>query len=359
MSALPRILNVLCDDLLFAILASESIEEGHWKDLLERRSTIHSDALRGLPPPSTLGPVAAWALHLVKDTAAICPPRWMAMHNLIGSGITLHGGARGVRSLFSSKPSEKEMLRVQRLGTLAYRALGATLGADGPPSPDEQLQIQALLLSLGLASEEEKLLAASPVGDASTLEVYQEIEAKSAAQILNGLWLAALRDGLDSREEGAITILATKLSILPKEMASLREEAEQTIEASRLLGRSTIDALYWLLGDDIPTAHTAGTIVANLLLPDPERTELLEAMGTGAPPASVNRTKLSKSARAAALGAAWLIVLRTDPTLCRKAELAARLDNIARALEGDGPKVRATIEATLEQALIAFATPTP
>lgn len=354
MSALLHPLAVLCDDLFFAMLASESLDDGAWEDLFKRRAAIHGDALRGLTPPSAFDPTASWVLALIKDASAVCPPRWMPMRDLIESGITLNGGARGVRSLFSSKPSEKEILRVKRLGTLAVRVLGAILGADGPPSADEQLQLQTFLLSLGLPSEEENLLIATPLADISTVEVLGEIEPKIAAHMFRGAWQSALRDGLDAREEGALHTLASKLALPPKEVASLRTEAEQTTEATRLLGRSTIDALYWLLGDDVSTAHSVSNVVASLLLPDPERTSVLEALAAGAPPASVNRTTLPKAARAAALGVSWVAAMRTNPTLCRKAELAARFDTIARALEGDGPKVRAAVEGTIERALIGL-----
>ena len=45
--------------------------------------------------------------------------------------VTLEIGARGLRSLFSSKPSDKEVARVKRYGSLAVRVLRAVLAADG------------------------------------------------------------------------------------------------------------------------------------------------------------------------------------------------------------------------------------
>jgi hypothetical protein len=348
MSDLPRALVLLCDDLLFAVLASESLDGDSWEDLLRRRAGAEAPPLLGGDPLS-------WALARIKDAAAACPPTFLPMQDLIAGGLTLNAGARGVRSLFSSKPSDKDILRVKRLGTLAFRVLGATLGADGPPSADETFQLRALLLSLGLPPDEEALLAASPLGDATALDVTGEVEPKVAAQILRGAWRAALRDGLDPREEGALTTLAGKLGIRPEDAARLRTEAEQATEASRLLGRAATDALYWLLGDSVEAARSAAVAVASLLLPDPERGALLDALARGAPPAAIDRTPLPRAARAAALGLAWLAALRTDPTLSRKAALAARFDSIARALDGDGPRVRATLDAFCEKQLLAAA----
>lgn len=348
MSDLSRALLLLCDDVLFATLASESLDDGSWEDFSRRRA--QSEA-----PPTLGSDPLPWALARIKEAAAACPPAFLPMQELIAAGVTLSAGARGVRSLFSSKPSEKEILRVKRIGTLAFRALGAALGADGPPSADESFQLRALLLSLGLPPEEEALLAASPLGDATALEIHGDLEPKIAAQILRGAWRAALRDGLDAREDGALTTLAGRLAIRPEDAARLRAEAEHATEASRLLGRGAIDALYWLLGDDVAAARAAAVTVASLLLPDPERSAILDALARGAPPAAIDRTPLPRAARAAALGVAWIVALRADPTLSRKATLAARFDTIARTLEGDGPKVRASIDTFLEKHLIAAA----
>jgi glutaredoxin len=355
MSDLPRVLAVLCDDLLFAVLAGDSLDESVWEELFKRRASTYQDALRGLFPPAQGADIAPWTLSLMKDAAVVGAPVWLPMHQLIDGGVTLCGGARGVRSLFSSKPSEKEVARVKRLGTLAFRALGSTLGADGSLSSDEQLQLAALLAALGLPTEEGALLAASPPGEMAMLEVHGEVEPKVAAQIFRGAWQAALRDGLDAREEGALGTLAAKLTLPPKDITALRAEAEQELEATRLRARSAIDAVYWLLGDDIAAARSTATAAASLLLPEPDRTAVLEAIAGGAPPASVQRTTLPRGARGAALAVAWLAALRSNPTQCRKAILAARFDPIARALEGDGPKVRATVEGAIDRQLIGLA----
>ncbi len=206
------------------------------------------------------------------------------MSELVASGITLAGGARGVRSLFSSKPSEKEVLRVKRLGTLAFRALGAAIAADGEPSRDERSLLLMLLRSLALPTEEESLLAAAPLGDVTSVEIFGELEPKNAALVLRGAWQAALRDGLDAREEGALAVLASRLQIKPEEAAALRVAVEQSTEARRLLGRAVIDACYWLLGDDVALARGASSAAASLLLPDPERSAILTALAQGAPP---------------------------------------------------------------------------
>ena len=50
------------------------------------------------------------------------------MQELVGT-VSLAAGARGVRALFTSKPSEKEVQRTKRVGSLAVRALTAVLCA--------------------------------------------------------------------------------------------------------------------------------------------------------------------------------------------------------------------------------------
>lgn len=343
----------LCDDLLLLLAGSESIDESSWSELSKRREVLHREAARGTPPAGRLdGDVASWVVARAPDLAAVAPPGWLPMSEVVASGVTLAGGARGVRSLFSSKLSEKEIARATRLGTLAFRALGVAVGADGEVTADERLVRQTLLASLALPSQDAALLAAAPLGDVTSLEIHGEIEPKTALLLLRGAWQGALRDGLDVREEGALAVLAGRLGVKPEDAAQARVAVEQATEQRRLFGRAIIDTLYWLLGDDLLSARPAATAVAGLLLPDPERTSMLASLAAGAPPASIERATLPRAMRAAALAAGWVVALRSDPTVSRRAVLAARHDSIAGVLDGDGGKAREAVGYFLDASLL-------
>ena len=60
------------------------------------------------------------------------------MMDVVREKVTLEIGARGLRSLFSSKPSDKDVARVKRYGSLAVRVLRAVLAADGPLDAEER-----------------------------------------------------------------------------------------------------------------------------------------------------------------------------------------------------------------------------
>ena len=105
--------------------------------------------------------------------------------------VTLEAGARGLRSFFSSKPSEKDVLRVKRLGTLATRVLRAVFAADGPLDQEEQRTIAGLIASLGLPDEDaQPLFGEAPVA-VEQLDVYGDVEPGFAKALLRGAWLAA------------------------------------------------------------------------------------------------------------------------------------------------------------------------
>src|SRR5206468_9440409 len=114
--------------------------------------------------------------------------------------VTLEIGARGLRSLFSSKPSEKDTLRVKRLGTLAVRTLRAVCASDGPPTKrldaEEERTIAAVIGSLGLSKEDAAPLYKEAPIDVSKLDVYGEIESPIARALLRGAWMAAAWDAI-------------------------------------------------------------------------------------------------------------------------------------------------------------------
>ncbi len=67
--------------------------------------------------------------------APIAAPTFLPMADVLAEKVTLEAGARGLRGLFSSKPSDKDVQRVKRNWLLAARALRAVFAADGPWTP--------------------------------------------------------------------------------------------------------------------------------------------------------------------------------------------------------------------------------
>lgn len=354
--SLAHVLETLCDDLMFVFLADESLNEGVFRELCKRRASLLEEILRGAKVASPLGAdLSAWLLPLTRDIAPSCPPAWLPMHELVSSGLTLSGGARGMRSLFSSKPSDKDEQRVRRLGSLAVKVLMVALSADAPITDDERRLQLALVASLGLPAEEEAPLLGIGHVDASQIEVLGEIEAKSAKQLAQGAWQAALQDGLDAQEEGALAVIAPKLGLKLEELASIGAQVKQETEDRRAFGRAAVDALFWVLGDEPALARGLSVAVTSISTPQPDRGAVLASLAKGAPPTEVQRASLGRSARAAALAITWAAVLRTNPTFSRKAELAARHDRVAEVFGGDGPKTRETVEELLQEQLSRLA----
>src|SRR5205823_3770955 len=108
--------------------------------------------------------------------APIHAPTWMPMAEVVREKVTLEVGARGLRSLFSSKPSEKDVQRVRRLGTLAVRVLRAVFAADGSIDGEEHRTVTCLVASLGLAQEDAAALYGELPVPAEQLDVYGDID---------------------------------------------------------------------------------------------------------------------------------------------------------------------------------------
>ena len=110
-------------------------------------------------------------------------------------GITVEGGARGVRALFTSKPSEKQVEHVKRVGALAVRTLVAVLSADGELDPDEEDLRAALVASLGLPDEDEqKLLKAGQMTAGQAR--YQLVDAKTKLKCKTTITVTIDDDGI-------------------------------------------------------------------------------------------------------------------------------------------------------------------
>ena len=181
---LGRLVSTLAEDAMFGLSC------GGGTDVLDglgkRRGEGYQAVLSGHRLNTMTGEFDNWIVELTRAAAPIYPPVWMPMAEVIREKVTLEAGARGIRSLFSSKPSDKDMQRVKRLGTLAVRVLRAVFVADGKLDPEEQRTIAGLVASLGLPdADAQPLFAEAPV-PVEHLDVYGDIEPTIAKALLRG-----------------------------------------------------------------------------------------------------------------------------------------------------------------------------
>jgi tellurite resistance protein len=353
---LVRALAALTEDALFAIAAAGGDDEDVIRGLAKRRSDHYAAVLRGERSPG-VAPWRTWMTALCVAIAPICPPRWMPMSDVVRRGLSLEGGARGVRALFTSKPSDKEVERVRRLGTLAKRCLTAVLYADGPLNPEEQELVVALVSSLGLPDREERALLEEPPFSVDKLEIYGEIDAKLGRAILRGAWFGAAADGIDPREEKVIAEIAAKLRIGMQELEAERSEARQALEIQAKVGAATVDAVRFLLSDEPEEVATLAMLAVRLLSPRMARDEPLATIRQKSLVSLAGRHQLDKSGRSTVLAFGWLTAMHADPSFARRAELARRHEKIAADLGGTAgaaavrERMERVIEAELEGAL--------
>lgn len=354
---LARLVGALAEDAMFALSCGggTSVLEG----LGKRRGEAYAAILAGHRLNTMATETEAWTIELTRAMAPIHAPQWMPMADVVREKVTLEVGARGLRSLFSSKPSEKDVQRVRRLGTLATRVLRAVLVADAPMDAEEHRTVLALVASLGLPdADAQTLLNEHPV-PVEQLDVYGDIEPAVSKALLRGAWLAAAQDQIDPREEHVVRVLGNKLGFPAMELEVLRNETVQRVDQRRLLGLAVIDAIRFVLVDRAPghavtLAAKAGTIV----LPRRYRDEALAPIGHGTRVVLAKRYgQLSSDDREAALAIAWAAALYEDPSLARRALLRARHDRVAADFGGDGHKMRTEVEQWFMDVLAPAAYP--
>jgi hypothetical protein len=342
--ALGRLVMTLAEDAIFGL------GTGGGADVLEplgkRRGEAYAAILAGHRLNTMVGEFDHWSVELTRAMAPIHAPAWMPMSEVIREKVTLEVGARGLRSLFSSKPSDKDVQRVKRLGTLAVRVLRAVFSANGPLDPEEARTVAALVASLGLPDELAQPLYAEMPVPVDQLDVYGDIEPGVAKALLRGAWLASAWDQIDPREEHVIRVLANKLAFPAMDLEVMRNEVVQRVDQRRNLGLAVVDAVRFVLSDRMPghgvtLAAKAGTLV----LPRRYREEALAQIGHGTKVTLAKRyTSLPSDDRLMVLGIAWASALYEDPSIARRALLRARHDRVAADLGEDGNKARHGVE---------------
>lgn len=355
---LGRLVNTLAEDAIFGLSCGggTAVLEG----LGHRRGHGYAAILQGQRLNTLAGEPDQYIIEMTRAMAPIHPPSWLPMGDVIREKVTLEVGARGLRSLFSSKPSDKDVQRVRRLGTLAVRVLRAVFSADGPIDGEEHRTITSLIASLGLPEQDAAPLYAEQPIPVEQLDVYGDVDPAVGKAILRGAWLAAAVDSIDPREDHVVRVVANKLSFPAMDLEVLRNEAVARIDARRMAGQAVVDAIRFILSDRMPghgvtLAANAGT----LMLPRRYRDETLAMVGHGAKVTLARRyTQMSNEDRQSVLGMAWAAALYEDPTVARKALLRARHDRVAQDLgESDGGKGRHAIDEWVADLLAPAAFP--
>jgi tellurite resistance protein len=352
-SALARLVAMTCEEAIFGLSAALGNAHDALEDLVKRRKDAHQLALSGQRTPRMIDAFDAWVVEMSRAIAPICPPSWMPMSEVLAEKVTLEVGARGLRSLFSSKPSDKDVQRVKRLGSLAVRVLRAVFASDGPIDGEEARTLASLISSLGLPDADAQPLYTEPPVPIDRLDVYGEIESSVSRAILRGAWLAAAWDAIDPREEQTVRALATKLNIPIVDVEYMRNEAIARVDARRMVGLATVDAARYVLSDRVPgygvqLAAFAGT----LMLPRRFREEALAQVGHGAPVVLAQRYKgISGAEKTSVLGIAWAAALLEDPSISRQAVVRARLDRVAQDLGADPQDARRAVDDMILMAL--------
>lgn len=353
MSPLTPLLVTLCEDVLFVITATARLDREMLHGFSKRRAPALGAAAQGQPPPGT-EQWEGWLLPLCRAIAPLAPPRWMPMADVVDE-LSLEKGARGMRSLFTSKPSDKEVARVRALGALAARALGAVLAATGSFHVESRLTRDTLIASLGLPEDDQRALhAEAPVG-AEALEIQGNMESKVARGIVRGAFHAAMGDGMDPREEQAVLAIARKMGLATEDVTAARADARRLIDSSKDFGEACVDAVRYILYDMGADADRLAIAAAKLTLPVIHRKDAVTAVNQGGPVVFGKKHQVDRKQRQAILALAWATALRADPTTTRRAELAARMNRIAIDLGdlSDAPLARGEIDRYLEDELAA------
>jgi hypothetical protein len=341
---LGRLVTTLAEDAIFGLMtgAGSQVLEG----LGRRRGEAYSAILSGHRLNTLSTETDPWVVEMTRAVAPIHAPDWLPMADVIREKVTLEAGARGIRSLFSSKPSDKDVQRVKRLGTLAVRVLRAVYAADGPLDPEETRSVAGLVASLGLPDEiAQPLFHESPIG-IDQLDVYGDIEPAIAKALVRGGWLAAAWDAIDPREEHVVRVLANKLAFPAMDMEVLRNEAVQRMDQRRAVGLAAVDAIRFVLSDRVP-GHgvTLAAKVGSLVVHGMKVTLARRYIA------------LPAEERLGVLSMTWAAALYEDPSVARRALLRARHDRVAADLGEDGNKARHGVEDWMYEVLAPAAYP--
>ena len=188
---LAPIVSLVCEDAIFALSAALGNNGDALEGVIQRRGSAHAAKLQNTRIPTMTGAFDHWVVDMTRAITPLCPPSWLPMAEVLREKVTLEIGARGLRGLFTSKPSDKEISRVRKYGTLATRILRTVFAADGPVDAEEARTIAAFITSLGLPDQDTAPLYNEAPVPIEHLELYGEVEVGVARAMMRGAWLAA------------------------------------------------------------------------------------------------------------------------------------------------------------------------
>jgi hypothetical protein len=348
---LQNYLRSVTDDALFVLASSDRVDHEALAETAKRRAAAHETALHGGELGSS--DAASWTIAMCAAMAPIGLPLWLPMRELVES-LTLEAGARGVRSLFTSKPSDKQVERARTLGAITVRVLTAVLGADAPLNEEERLMRRCMVSALGLSEEDTIRLLAEPPMPAEAVDIPKELEPKQARLLATGAWAAGCHDGLDPREDAVVLKLCAKLALTADDTEFTRRSARAKIDGRKLAGTAAVDAMRYVLSDQPDRAAEVARLIAHLALPAVHRTETLASVNHGGPIRLARRHALERGDRELCLALAWFAALGTDPSQTRVAQLAVRHDRVASDLGSrtEAQATRALVEAIVHEQLL-------
>lgn len=343
-------LRAVASDALFVLASSARIDRDKLIETATRRNVLYGTLVQG-----ATGDHADWHTWLVNMCVALAPvspPLWLPMRDLVDA-LTLETGARGVRSLFTSKPSDKQVARTRSVGTMAVRGLTAVMAVDGELTDEDQLMRRCVVAALGMPETESQVLVNEERVAVEELEIPAELEPKVTKRVARGLWVTALRDGLDPREDEAVMTLCKRLGLSAEDTEASRREVSTALEAMKAGGAAAVDAVRFVLSDDDAEAGRLARATAYLALPPTYRQESLAAIEHAGPLVLARRHALERPQRELCLALAWFAALATDPTQTRRAELAVRHDRVASDLgsSSEAASTRATAEGFVQDQL--------
>jgi hypothetical protein len=355
--ALAALVPILAEDAIFAAACSPDDLRGGLDGIGKRRADAYNAALRGQPIARMTDGYDAWLVQLTRAMAPVAPPPWVPMMDVVREKVSLEIGARGLRSLFSTKPSDKDVARVKRFGTLAVRALRAVYLADGPLDAEESTTIASVIAALGLPEQEATGLYNEAPRAPDKLDTYADIEPAVARAVVRGAWLAAASDMIDPREDQAVRTMAHKLGMVGEHVEEARAEAQARVDARRAAGLAAVDGVRYVLSDRMPGFGVQlAALVSNLMLPRRHREEALAHVGHGDPVMLARRyASLPSDERTMVLAVAWSAALTENPTTSRTAVLRARWERLADDLGDGSGRGRAFLDEHLAELLGAVA----
>lgn len=356
-TALTHLVHHAVGDALFAIAGGADIS--HLESVAKRRGEAYVAILKGQRVHGIIDSFDAFFVDMCRVMAPIVPPIGLPMSDVLAEGVTLEIGARGLRGLFSSKPSEKDVHRVKQAGGFGVRALRAVLASDGALDPEESRALDAFIGALGLPEADAAILRDEPAKSVAQMEVYGESDLALNRALIRSAWLAAAWDALDPREEEVVRTLGSKLGMAHTELEEHRTEALARVDERRAMGLAAVDAVRYILSDRVPGAGVPLAVaVGNLTLPRRFRDEALAHVGHWTTVTLTGRHReLSSAQKTRVLTLAWLVALIENPTVARRALLRARHDRLATDLGEDGKRPRQALEQWLSDVLAPAAFP--